>query len=290
MKLSVIGTGNIGRAIASALVGAGHDVTVFNRTPAKTEALKKQGAHVASTAVEAIKASDHVILVLFDAASTRSVLEVAETLTALRGKALINAATMDPSDAISLSTLVAAHGGRYSDLAVLSYPYLIEQGASEYVMACHPSDAAIWRKTFREIGKAVYEVSAVGDAQKMLRALGLAFSYQTIAVGSTVAAFERQGLPFELAEAVFSTNPVLAMAGARYLIPAMASRQYGSEQWSVENMVTINDEMIEFAESLSIDASALRAVRQLYAKASRLGFGSKDITALYEALNPRPQV
>jgi 3-hydroxyisobutyrate dehydrogenase len=288
MKLSVIGIGNLGRAIASTLVAAGHDVTVFNRTRAKAEALQDQGMRVAATAPEAIRAADYAILVLFDAASTRGVLEMTETLAALRGKGLINAAAIDPSDAIGLSELVAAHGGRYSDVAVLGYPHAVEQRTCEYVISCHPDDARTWGKIFRGIGSAVYEVGAVGDAQKVVNALALAYAFQTIAVASAVAAFERQRLPIEIAQAVLSSSPMLAFAGAHRLVPAMASRRYGSDQWSVDNMVIVCDQMIGFAEQLHIDPSVLKAIREMYVKASKLGFGSQDVTALYEALNPLP--
>jgi 3-hydroxyisobutyrate dehydrogenase-like beta-hydroxyacid dehydrogenase len=42
MKLSVIGIGNMGRAIACATLSGGHEVTVYNRTSAKSEALARR--------------------------------------------------------------------------------------------------------------------------------------------------------------------------------------------------------------------------------------------------------
>ncbi len=287
MKLAVIGIGNIGRALTFALVSAGHEVTVFNRTQAKADALREAGARVSSTAAEAIDASEGIILTLLDGASTRQVLESAEVCSAVRGKPIINAAAMDPDDSISLSTLVAAHGGRYSDMAVGAYPRLVEQRTAEYVLSCHPDDVALWRGVFQAIGSAVYEVGAVGNAQKVLNAMGLTYIYQTIAIGSAVAAFERLGLPVEMAQTILSTSPTLGIANAHYLVPEMASRRYGSDQWSVDNMVAVCDEMITFSTKIGIDPCAIRGVREMYAKTSRLGFGSKDITALYEALNPR---
>jgi len=287
MKLSVIGIGNIGRALTCALVSAGHEVTVFNRTPAKADALREAGVRVSPTAAEAIDVSDATLLTLLDGASTRQVLESAEVCSAVRGKPLINAAAMDPDDSISLSALVAAHGGRYSDMAVVAYPQRVEQRTAEYVLSCHPDDAVLWAGIFRAISVAVYDVGAIGNAQKVVNALGLTYAYQTIAIGSAVAAFERLGLPLEVAQSMLSSSPTLAIANAHYVIPEMASRRYGSDQWSVDNMIAVCDELIGFSEKIGIDPCAIEGVREMYAKASRLGFGSQDITALYEALNPR---
>lgn len=42
MKLGFIGTGVMGRAITEHLMNAGHEVTVYNRTKAKTDELVKK--------------------------------------------------------------------------------------------------------------------------------------------------------------------------------------------------------------------------------------------------------
>ena len=46
-NVSVIGLGLMGSALAEALLNAGHEVTVWNRTPAKAEPLTSKGASVA---------------------------------------------------------------------------------------------------------------------------------------------------------------------------------------------------------------------------------------------------
>ena len=57
MKATVLGLGQIGAAVAQALVSAGHDVTVWNRTQGKTVENAGRKASVAPTAAEAIAAS-----------------------------------------------------------------------------------------------------------------------------------------------------------------------------------------------------------------------------------------
>ena len=49
MKIGVAGTGRMGAAIALRLMDVGHDLTVWNRTPAKTKELAAAGAKVAAT-------------------------------------------------------------------------------------------------------------------------------------------------------------------------------------------------------------------------------------------------
>ena len=140
MKLSVIGIGNMGRALACALLSAGHEVTVYNRTRAKAEVLASRGARVASTAAEAIQDSDYTIVILFDVVATRDVLEAPGTREVLRGKALISGAQMDASEMIALRDSVAACGGRLSDFAVTTEPDVVEARTSSYCIACDPQE------------------------------------------------------------------------------------------------------------------------------------------------------
>jgi 3-hydroxyisobutyrate dehydrogenase-like beta-hydroxyacid dehydrogenase len=52
MKTGFIGLGHMGSAMAANLVRAGHDVTVYNRSPERRRALLELGAHEAGRTAE----------------------------------------------------------------------------------------------------------------------------------------------------------------------------------------------------------------------------------------------
>jgi 3-hydroxyisobutyrate dehydrogenase len=52
MRLGWIGIGRMGGALATRLIGAGHDVAVYNRTRAKAEPLEQQGATIVDSPAE----------------------------------------------------------------------------------------------------------------------------------------------------------------------------------------------------------------------------------------------
>lgn len=66
MKVGFIGLGRMGQAMAARLVGAGHDLVVFNRTRAKAADLEKSGAKVATNVVEACAGREVVITMVAD--------------------------------------------------------------------------------------------------------------------------------------------------------------------------------------------------------------------------------
>jgi 3-hydroxyisobutyrate dehydrogenase-like beta-hydroxyacid dehydrogenase len=66
MQLGFVGIGKMGAGIARNLLRAGHSVTVYNRTPEKSEALKQDGATVARSPAEAARDKDAVMTMLSD--------------------------------------------------------------------------------------------------------------------------------------------------------------------------------------------------------------------------------
>src|SRR5260370_18718179 len=55
MKVGFIGIGRMGAGMAANLLKAGHEVTVYNRTRAKAEALMREGAKEAATIADACR-------------------------------------------------------------------------------------------------------------------------------------------------------------------------------------------------------------------------------------------
>lgn len=63
-KIAFLGLGHMGTPMARRLLAAGHPLTVFNRTPARTEPLVTAGAVAAASPAEAVRAADVVITML----------------------------------------------------------------------------------------------------------------------------------------------------------------------------------------------------------------------------------
>ena len=74
MMISVIGIGAMGRPIARNLLKVGHSVCVYNRTPGRGEALREDGAMVATSVARACKAEVSSITVLADDAAVEAVI------------------------------------------------------------------------------------------------------------------------------------------------------------------------------------------------------------------------
>ncbi|WP_066944430.1 NAD(P)-dependent oxidoreductase [Streptomyces lushanensis] len=77
LAVAVIGTGIMGAAMARNLCRTGHDVRVWNRTPAKAEPLAADGARVATTPAEAVTGADVVLTMVYDGPAALEAMEAA---------------------------------------------------------------------------------------------------------------------------------------------------------------------------------------------------------------------
>jgi 3-hydroxyisobutyrate dehydrogenase-like beta-hydroxyacid dehydrogenase len=158
MRIGFIGLGNMGSAIASNLIKAGHTLTVYNRTPSRTEGLKSAGASVAGTASEAAAGAEALITMLADD-------HAVEDLIFAPGNAI--AALPSGSVHISMSTisvgmsrrLADAHGEKKQgyvaapvfgrpDAAAAAKLFVVAAGPAGQIERCQPLFDAVGQKTF----------------------------------------------------------------------------------------------------------------------------------------------
>ncbi|TDC13260.1 NAD(P)-dependent oxidoreductase [Streptomyces sp. 8K308] len=121
--VTVIGLGNLGRALAEALIERGHPTTVWNRTPARADALVARGARRAGTVTEAVAASPLVVVCVLDYEAATAVL--APAAGALADRTLVNITSGTPEPVRELAAWATEHGAHYLDGAVYAVPQTI---------------------------------------------------------------------------------------------------------------------------------------------------------------------
>jgi 3-hydroxyisobutyrate dehydrogenase-like beta-hydroxyacid dehydrogenase len=97
-KIAFLGLGNMGAPMATRLVNAGHDVTVWNRTAQRTAPFADAGAGVAASPAEAAAGADFAITMLASPAALGNVLFGPDGLAAAlsTGQTLVEMSTIGP--------------------------------------------------------------------------------------------------------------------------------------------------------------------------------------------------
>ncbi len=158
MKVGFVGLGKMGTGMARNLLRAGHELTVYNRTPQKAEALTGEGARVADSPAEAAHGNDAVFTMLSD---DHAAFEASSGANSV-GEGLAADAIHISSSTISTSfsrRMAQEHGARkqgYVAAPVFGRPeaaegkklIVIAAGPADLVKRCQPLFEAIGRRTF----------------------------------------------------------------------------------------------------------------------------------------------
>ncbi|MER5301071.1 NAD(P)-dependent oxidoreductase [Streptomyces lasiicapitis] len=119
-SVTVIGLGPMGQAMAAAYLDQGYDVTVWNRTPSRADALVARGAHLAASPEDALRANELVVLSLIDYPAMYATLKGAED--AVAGRVLVNLSSDTPEQARAAARWAGELGGTHLTGGVLSPP------------------------------------------------------------------------------------------------------------------------------------------------------------------------
>ncbi|MFD5177444.1 NAD(P)-dependent oxidoreductase [Nocardia sp. NPDC058379] len=176
-RVSVIGLGAMGTALARALLAGGHQVTVWNRTAARAQPLVAEGAVLAATSAEALAAADLVILCVLDDAAAREHLEPAAA--SLRGRTVVNLTTTTPEQARALGRWAAAGGVELIDGGIMAVPSMIG-GPGAFVLY---SGASAAFERYRPV------LELFGSAEFVGADLGAAAMYDVSILGGMYAMF-----------------------------------------------------------------------------------------------------
>lgn len=121
-KVTVIGAGRMGSALATALFNQGFAAMVWNRSGAKTEVLSRLGLSVAQSVEESVRAADIVVVSVRDYNSTQQLLRQPDIETALRGKIVVQLSSGTPKEAREMDSWARRCGISYLDGAILGSP------------------------------------------------------------------------------------------------------------------------------------------------------------------------
>jgi len=120
--VTVIGLGLMGSALAQAIRRAGHGITVWNRSPARTRPFVDDGVPAAPDAAAAIAASPVVLICIGDYPATEAMLRTDGIPALLAGKTVVQLSTGTPKEAAGLAAWAEARGAVYLDGALLCGP------------------------------------------------------------------------------------------------------------------------------------------------------------------------
>ena len=208
MKIAFIGLGNMGAPMARQLLKSGHAVTVWNRSHAKAEPLRADGAKVAESVAEAARDADIVLSMLADDHAVQSALVDGGVLEALsKGATHISSSTISVELSQKLHEEHHRRGQHYIAAPVFGRPDAAEAGKLFVVAAGAKAAIERARPILEALGQRVF---VVGDRPEMANVVKLSGNFLIASVieslAEAVALTRKYGIdPHEYIEVLTNT-------------------------------------------------------------------------------------
>ncbi|MGA2902869.1 MAG: NAD(P)-dependent oxidoreductase [Candidatus Korobacteraceae bacterium] len=254
MKIAFIGLGNMGAPMARNLVRAGHELTVWNRTAAKSGPLKSEGAKVSSSPGEAAKAAEVVITMLADDHAVESaVLLSGGVLESLpRGATHVSMSTISVALSHRLAEEHGKRGHHYIAAPVFGRPEAAEAGKLFIAAAGEKRAIENCRPVLEAMGQRVF---VVGDQPEMANVVKLSGNFLIAAVieslGEAIALVRKYGIdPHEYVD--FLTSSLFAAPVYKTYGGLIADAQHEKAGFALR--LGLKDIRLALAAAESVDA------------------------------------
>jgi 3-hydroxyisobutyrate dehydrogenase len=281
MRVGILGTGKMGGAMARRLNGAGHELTLWNRTPERAQALGV--GKVATTPAEAVASADVVISMLTDADAVRAAyLGQAGAIAAAQRQVFVEMSTAGPDVAKEIAPAIERAGAQFVEAPVLGSVGAVEAGT--LIVLASGGEAAIERA--RPVLEALGEVRRLGEVGSSAK-LKLVANSMIAGVSALAAELLAAGTAAGLsAEDVFSVlSRVAPVLNARKT--GFVEHRYEPVTFALRDALKDVRMATELYERVGAQAPLTGKVKELYERAAST-VGDLDMSAIATVYDGAP--
>lgn len=287
--IGFIGLGLMGEPMALNLVGAGHKLLAWNRTPAKLGLIIEAGAEAARSAEEVFDRCETAILMLAAPDATDAVLGRGSDVFErnVRGKLIVNTGTAPPAWSASLAAEVANAGGRYVEAPVSGSRQQAQERRLVAMLSGEPQDVAAAGELLDPICHASFDCGAIPGALRMKLAVNL---FMIVMVSGLVEAFhfaERAGIEPAVLRDVLAASP-MASNVSQVKADKLVARDWAA-QAAIADVLKNVDLVREAARGAGATAPLIGLCRELYGSAVADGNAGLDMVAVSRVLDHRAE-
>ena len=286
-KVAYIGVGNMGQAKILRLLGAGHSVTAYNRTPEKTRVVREAGALVASTPAAAVADADVVMVSVTNDDASRAVWTGAQGILAAPPRAstlLCECSTLSHDWVAELAGIVRGRGLRFIDLPVAGRPDAAEAGELRVYAGCSKEELDELRPVLAAFSKKIFHFGPPGAGTAYKLIYNLLGVIQVASLAEAMVQCEAAGIDLKVAAEAFT----LGYTGSRHVATHAAVMAEGKRNQAVgfpgRGRLKDSQYGVQFAEKLGCQARVGKAASDVFGQMVEIGMGELNDSELIDAL------
>lgn len=287
MNIAFIGLGIMGSGMAANLLKAGHTLSVYNRTPAKADALVAAGATRAATPAASVASAALVITVVAHPAAVEAVAlgEDGFLPQMQAGAVWLNAATVHPNFARKMDTIAREHGVHYLDAPVAGSKPAAQNAELTFIVGGGAAALETARPAMEAMGQRILHIgdAGMGTAMKLifnnLLAVSMAGFAEALNLGVSL------GIPKQNLLNALVGSPITPpfMAGKK---PMMETDDYTDTQFPLQWMQKDLHMVAEAAFDVNAPMPVSNAAKEAFQMAMMHGFAELDFSAIARLYTP----
>ncbi|WP_024874510.1 NAD(P)-dependent oxidoreductase [Saccharomonospora piscinae] len=285
--VTVIGLGLMGQALAAALLRAGHPTTVWNRTTAKADRLVSEGAHLAPTVGDALRASSLTIICVTDYQAMHELLGANDA--ELDGTTLINLTSGDSTQARKAAEWAKQRGAHYLDGAIMAIPPAIGTADAVILYSGPQQDFENHKSALDALGTATY-LGADHGLASLYDVAGLAMMWSVLNAWLQGTALLGTA---EIDAATYAPFAQQIAVGVAEWLPGYArqidSGAFPAEVSALETDVRAMGHLIEESEAVGVNAELPKLIKAMADRAIAAGHGGEQYPVLIEEFGRRSE-
>jgi len=285
LKIGILGIGRMGAAMATRLLGLGHEVTVWNRSPDKAQALSAQGATVAATPRALAQACEVILSIVADAAAVEAAYFGKDGAATgdLTGKLVIEMSTLRPEAQLALAARLKALGAAAVECPVGGTTGPARDGKLLGFAGGSEADFARAKPVLDQLCRRVEHIGPPGAGASMKLAINLPLLVYWQALGEALALVKPLGLDPARVMDIFadtSGGPNVLKVRGGMIARAIAGGDTGPVTFDVDLIRKDLRTIIEEATSLGATLPVTERALEVFDEAAREGMGGDDAVKL----------
>lgn len=284
-KVTVIGLGTMGSALANALLAKGHQVTVWNRNTAKAAPLTEKGAVLATGIAAAIEASPLVVICVSDYKTTDKIFASEDITRSLRGRTLVQLSTGTPKQARELDAWAKQHGADCLNGDILAWPRQIGTDEAS-ITVC--GDSEIFKQHETALGSLAGTVNYLGGeagASAVLFSAVMAYlagNWIGFVHGALIC--EKEGFRAdEFGSLIHSISPILANE-SKHMGEVIQHNRFSDPESTINTTGHDLHLLVQQAEEAGISKELPVFAANIFQRAIDAGYGGEEHAAIIKVM------
>ncbi len=286
-SVSVIGLGDMGSSLARTLIEAGYQVSVWNRSRDKVDAIVSAGGIACSTPKEALLSNTHVLVCVADYSVWNRIIEDHSLQNEFKDRCLIQLTGGTFEEVVTHAAFIESHGGRLADGAIMCFPRQLGTSDASLLMSGVPAVLDECDDLLRTLAP---DWTNLGDDVRLPSILSrsLVAGILTSFVGflNGMAVCRAAGISLDVYKSHAIKANAIVPAEKNRLVDAVREGRTEETQASIDTWAGAHQTIHAVADAMGTNLVLQNAVKDVLKLGQDMGLGDHDLSALIKVFAP----